>query len=122
MNLAPSWVKLLHQHGHEAFHWSTLGNANAPDQSILTWATKNKAVIMTADLDFSALLATQNLSYPSVIQLRVEVALPRFLGTTVLQILETMKPELEQGVLIVVSESKIRSRQLPFAGESETGS
>jgi predicted nuclease of predicted toxin-antitoxin system len=38
MNLPPEWVPLLHNHGFEAVHWSTLGAGDASDREILRWA------------------------------------------------------------------------------------
>jgi predicted nuclease of predicted toxin-antitoxin system len=35
MNLSPSWVDRLAQHGLEAVHWSTPGAATASDVEIL---------------------------------------------------------------------------------------
>lgn len=30
MNLSPAWVTVLAEAGHEALHWSTVGEAGAP--------------------------------------------------------------------------------------------
>jgi predicted nuclease of predicted toxin-antitoxin system len=57
MNLSPSWIERLARHGFEAVHWSTTGAATAPDSEILTWANEHGFVLITNDLDFSAVLA-----------------------------------------------------------------
>ncbi len=57
MNLSPSWVERLAGHGFEAVHWSTIGAATAPDVEILKWANEHAFVLITDDLDFSAILA-----------------------------------------------------------------
>ena len=57
MNLSPSWAERLARHGFEAVHWSTIGAATAPDEEILTWADEHHFVVITNDLDFSAILA-----------------------------------------------------------------
>jgi predicted nuclease of predicted toxin-antitoxin system len=57
MNLSPSWVDRLAGHGFEAVHWFTIGAATAPDVEILTWANEHEFVLITNDLDFSAILA-----------------------------------------------------------------
>jgi predicted nuclease of predicted toxin-antitoxin system len=36
MNLSPNWVPLFQAAGHQAQHWSAIGNANASDLGILT--------------------------------------------------------------------------------------
>ena len=69
MNLSPSWVDRLSQHGFEAVHWSTIGAATAPDAEILVWAREHRFVVITNDLDFSAILAATPGQTPSVVQI-----------------------------------------------------
>jgi predicted nuclease of predicted toxin-antitoxin system len=57
MNLSPSWVDRLARHGFDAVHWSTIGAATAADHEILAWAHQHGSVLVTNDLDFSAILA-----------------------------------------------------------------
>jgi predicted nuclease of predicted toxin-antitoxin system len=72
MNLSPSWVERLARHGFEAVHWSTIGAATAPDLEILSWANEHKFVLITNDLDFSAILAASAGGSPSVVQIRTQ--------------------------------------------------
>ena len=72
MNLSPSWVDRLARYGFEAVHWFTIGAATAPDVEILAWANKHEFVLITNDLDFSAILAAGAVTGPSVIQLRTQ--------------------------------------------------
>ena len=67
MNLLPSWVDWLARYGFEAVHWSTIGAATAPHVEILAWANEHAFVLITNDLDFSAILAAGAVSGPSVI-------------------------------------------------------
>jgi len=57
--------------GIEAVHWSTAGSATASDDETLAWARANACVLLTHDLDFSAILAATAEAAPSVIQLRM---------------------------------------------------
>jgi predicted nuclease of predicted toxin-antitoxin system len=41
MNLSPLWVQFLVAHGVETSHWSTIGEASAPDSEILDYAASN---------------------------------------------------------------------------------
>jgi predicted nuclease of predicted toxin-antitoxin system len=59
MNLSPTWVQFLVAHGIDAAHWSTIGDASAPDSRIMDYAASNKLVVFTHDLDFGMLLAAQ---------------------------------------------------------------
>jgi predicted nuclease of predicted toxin-antitoxin system len=36
MNLSPGWVRLLRNAGHEAEHWSNIGDVKATDSHIMT--------------------------------------------------------------------------------------
>lgn len=49
MNLSPSWIERLAQHGFEAVHWSAIGAATAGDDEILSWARVNGFVLLTHD-------------------------------------------------------------------------
>ena len=72
MNLSPSWVDRLAGHGFEAVHWFTIGAATAPDVEILAWANQHEFVLITNDLDFSAILAASAGASPSVVQIRTQ--------------------------------------------------
>ncbi|MDR1489081.1 MAG: DUF5615 family PIN-like protein [Desulfovibrio sp.] len=57
MNLSPRWVAWLAGEGIEAVHWSTLGAPDAPDETIMAVARAEGYIVLTHDLDFSAILA-----------------------------------------------------------------
>lgn len=65
MNLSPRWVDTLTHAGIEAAHWSRLGAANAPDAEIMAHARKHDYVVLTHDLDFSAILAVTMAKNPA---------------------------------------------------------
>jgi len=65
VNLSPGWVDRLAHHGIEAVHWSAIGAATAPDDEILAWALQHDLVVITNDLDFSAILAASSGCGPS---------------------------------------------------------
>jgi len=114
MNLSPRLLGPLRKAGFEASHWMEVGDPRAPDGVVMEWARKNKAVVVTHDLDFSAMLAAINGTSPSVIQVRTQDILSeKFLGIlfTALRQLETL---LEQGAIIVVDEHGRRARSLPL--------
>ena len=72
MNLSPSWIERLEQHGFDAVHWSTIGAPSADDNEMLSWARTNGLVVLTHDLDFSAILAATSELAPSVVQLSMQ--------------------------------------------------
>ena len=56
MNLSPDWADALRFYGWDATHWSIIGQANAPDREIMSWARTNGYIVLTHDLDFGTLL------------------------------------------------------------------
>lgn len=114
MNLSPRWIDLLVDGGIEAAHWSTLGKYNAPDSEIMAYANANDYVVLTHDLDFSAILAATHGKKPSVVQIRAEDVSPDVIGLQVIAALRQMASELEDGALLTVDPNRTRMRLLPF--------
>jgi predicted nuclease of predicted toxin-antitoxin system len=114
MNLSPRWVSLLADAGFEAAHWSTLGANNAADTEIMAFAKANGYVVLTHDLDFSAILAATHGEKPSVVQIRAEDVSPDVIGRPVIVALRQMRAELEEGVLLSVDPNRTRLRVLPL--------
>jgi predicted nuclease of predicted toxin-antitoxin system len=114
MNLSPSWVDRLTGHGFEAVHWSTIGAATAPDVEILTWANEHGVVLITNDLDFSAILAASAHATPSVVQIRTQDLLSDDVVSTVVHALEAHRGHIERGALLSIDEAATRVRMLPL--------
>jgi predicted nuclease of predicted toxin-antitoxin system len=83
MNLSPRWVQTLRAAQIEAIHWSDIGRANAPDAEIMAYASKAGYVVLTQDLDFSAILASTAIRKPSVVQIRSAEVSPEVIGAQV---------------------------------------
>ena len=114
MNLSPSWVDRLGHHGFEAVHWSTIGAATAPDVEILAWANEHEFVLITNDLDFSAILAAGAVSGPSVIQLRTQDLLSDAALSIVAKALQAHREDIKRGALLSIDEGGMRVRMLPL--------
>jgi predicted nuclease of predicted toxin-antitoxin system len=114
MNLSPDWVAVLTQAGHEAIHWSTVGDARAPDTEILQVARDQGRVLFTHDLDFATLLASTRDRGPSVLQIRTHDVLPESVGATIIAVLGEHAAVLLQGALVSVDEASARVRVLPI--------
>jgi len=114
MNLSPSWVRFLATAGIEAEHWSSLGSPNAPDAEIMAYAKRHDWVVLTHDLDFSAILAAAKGDKPSVVQVRAGNVSPEAIGQAVARALRQMQAQLEQGALLTVDPKKARLRLLPL--------
>ncbi len=114
MNLSPRWVGLLVGASIEAVHWSTVGPADAPDSQIMAFAKANGYVVLTHDLDFSAILAATHGEKPSVAQIRTEDIDPDVIGKPVIAALQQLSTELDDGALITIEPSRTRLRVLPL--------
>ena len=114
MNLSPGWVDFLAQAGMDAEHWSLVGRANASDAEIMEYARRHDLVVLTHDLDFSAILAATRGDKPSVVQIRAEDVSTNAIGGRVIEALLQMATYLEQGALLSVDPKRARLRLLPL--------
>jgi predicted nuclease of predicted toxin-antitoxin system len=80
MNLSPHWVDRLNAAGLPAVHWLSVGRMDAPDIEIMAHAAKYDYVVLTHDLDFSAILAATQGTKPSVVQIRSDNLSPAVIG------------------------------------------
>lgn len=114
MNLSPRWVNLFAEAGIDAVHWSALGAPNAPDTEIMAFAKSHDYVVLTHDLDFSAILAATHGDKPSVVQIRSDDVSPDVIGKLVIDALRQMASELDAGSLLTVDPNRTRLRLLPL--------
>jgi predicted nuclease of predicted toxin-antitoxin system len=118
MNLSPRWVDHLAAAGIESAHWSALGPTTASDAVIMAFAAANDYVVITHDLDFSAILAVTRGDRPSVVQIRADDLGPERIGHRVIAALAQARPELERGALLAIDVHRTRLRMLPLTSSS----
>jgi predicted nuclease of predicted toxin-antitoxin system len=111
MNLSPNWVDRLNTAGLPAIHWSSIGRMDATDIEI---AAEHAYVVMTHDLDFSAILAATQGTKPSVVQIRSDNLSPTAIGEPIIAALQQMTAELEAGALLTVDPGRTRLNLLPL--------
>ena len=114
MNLSPRRSDVLEDAGIAAIHCSSIGANNAPDTEIMTHARENDFVVLTHNLDFSAILAATHGEKPSVVQIRAENISPEAIGGAVVDALRQMSAELKDGPLLTVDPGRTRLRPLPL--------
>jgi len=114
MNLTPRWVPYLEAAGFEALHWSKVGRANALDEEIMAHAAGNGLIVLTHDLDFSAILAATKGKKPSVVQVRAQNISPESIGIQIVSALRHTANELELGALLTIDLDRTRIRLLPL--------
>lgn len=118
MCLPPELAKLLNTAGHQARHWSEVGNIKALDTEIMNWAANNEHIVVTHDLDFGDLLFSSRTIAPSVVIIREHDTNAKVLILPLLRVLEQFSSELKEGALIAMSSTMARIRQLPLEPRS----
>ena len=114
VNLSPAWVGRLAARGLDSVHWSDIGAVTAEDQEVLGWTKRQSRVLLTNDLDFSAILAATGDDSPSVVQLRVQDLMSEAAVNSVVAAVTEHSNEIERGALLSVDESRARVRLLPL--------
>jgi predicted nuclease of predicted toxin-antitoxin system len=80
----------------------------------MQWAAERDYVVLTADLDFGAILAATKIRKPSVVQVRSDVLTLNAIGSMVVAALRQSRQELLDGALISVDAARARLRILPL--------
>src|SRR5580698_7894637 len=114
MNLSPNWADFLGSVGIEAVHWASVGEPDALDTVIMTYAAAKDYVVLTHDLDFGGILAATNGAKPSVVQFRAGDLSPNTLGHHLIDALRRMEAELERGDFLTIEPGRARMRLLPL--------
>jgi len=100
--------------GVEAVHWTTQGEATAPDAEILALARREGWVVLTQDLDFPDILAATGADAPSVLLVRDADALTPGLVELVAAALLQCAEALTRGAIVVLDARGRRVRVLPI--------
>jgi predicted nuclease of predicted toxin-antitoxin system len=116
MNLSPSRVESLEAVGFAAEHWSTLGDPRSPDAEVLDFCAAHGRWLLTADLDFGAILAANPARRASVVLLRLQDLAPMPAVDLVATTIRRFRSELEEGALLSIDETGGRARLLPLRG------
>jgi predicted nuclease of predicted toxin-antitoxin system len=113
MNISPKTVVLLRERGWDIVRVPELLPVGATDEQVLERARVEGRVVVTQDLDFSALLALRGEDRPSLITLRLATSDPKVVARRLLQVLPEVAGSLQEGSAITVEESSVRIRRLP---------
>jgi predicted nuclease of predicted toxin-antitoxin system len=69
---------------------------------------------LTADLDYSAILAASGDKGPSVVQVRADLLIPAAIGDAVLAALRNQRKDIEAGAIVTLDAYRARVRILPL--------
>jgi predicted nuclease of predicted toxin-antitoxin system len=110
-------LHLAHQ-GILSEHVGALGLATASDASILEEARMRRAIVVTLDSDFHALLAKSYASCPSVIRIRIQSLKGDEVAAIVRKVNDAVSKDLLAGAAVTVSARRIAVRRLPLLSQS----
>ncbi len=114
MGISPATVRFLQSCGHEAVHLNSLGLDRMPDPDILALAQQEERIVLTSDLGFGDLLAYSGAGLPSVIIFRLSNMRSESVNAHLQAALEQFADALAAGVIISISDRRMRVRQLPI--------
>lgn len=117
MGISPKTVSFLCDLGHDAIHLHDQGLDRLSDSGILRKAREESRILLTHDLGFGELVAASGAKLPSVITFRLRNMHPERVNRYMWTIVTQHSESLEQGVIITVTEGRIRARLLPLDAE-----
>jgi predicted nuclease of predicted toxin-antitoxin system len=114
MNISSHTVDALRSEGWDVIRVSEILPVNAQDHEILEFARQENRVVITQDLDFSALLALAGFNKPSLISLRMTVSDPEAVTQKLIELLPGLQSKLAEGCAVTIDDSSVRIRLLPI--------
>lgn len=119
MDISPLTVEELRKEGWIIKRVPEVMDVRSTDSEILEYAQTHNQVVITQNLDFSALLAIGGYKRPSVLTLRLEDAHPSLITNRLINIIPEVEEELINGAVVSVDETSIRYRRLPILIQEE---
>ena len=114
MNLPPKLADILADKGISSVHWYAIGAPDASDEEIMSYAKDNDNVVVTHDLDFSAILSVTHGQKPSVIQIRVQNLNANEIAELIAMTVSQNSDTIGQGAIVSLDANRARMRVLPL--------
>ena len=114
MNVPLDYAMLLSERGFNALRWSDVGAPNAADAEIMEYARKHDYIVLTYDLDFSAILSVTHERKPSIAQIRVSDIYAGQVADIIKNNLNQYADEMKKGAILSIDFKKARLRLLPL--------
>jgi len=114
MNLPIKFADMLIGEGVVSEHWYRVGAPDARDSEIMSYALEHDSIVVTCDLDFSAILSATKSIKPSVIQVRARNIPWEELSDNVMSSAIQSATELEAGAILTLDAKTSRLRLLPL--------
>ena len=114
-NLSPRVAELLRDAGIDAVHVLDIGLGGAPDIAVSARAVADSCSIISADSDFTTLLALSHGVAPSLVLLRSGDQLrPDAQAALLAANLPAVAGDLARGAVVSISTAHVRVRRLPL--------
>ena len=114
VHISPLTVVALQQQGYDILRVTEVLPATATDTEILELARIENRIVLTQDLDFSALVALSGCVQPSLVTLRLSYAQPDLVSQKLLEVLPQLEQVLVEGAAITIRDDAVRFRKLPI--------
>jgi len=116
MNLciSPKLISKLRELGHNGIRVDELGMSKSSDYEIFEYARQHDMVILTADMDFTRILAYTKSGKPSTIVFHLKNPSYENMIKYLQEVLRKFETNLQKGAIILVKEGRIRVRNLPL--------
>jgi len=112
MGVAQRIVEWLRSEGHDTIHLREQGLQRLPNGEIFEKAVSEGRIILTFDLDFGEIVALSRGRPVSVILFRLHNTRTPHVTDRLRKVLKDSGQALEQGAIVVVEESRHRTRRL----------
>jgi len=112
MGVAQRVVEWLRTKGHDAVHLRDEGLQRMPNGEIFEKAVSEKRIILTFDLDFGEIVALSGGRRVSIILFRLHNTRTPHVINRLERVLMDSSHALEEGAIVVVQESRHRTRHL----------
>ncbi len=117
--LSPRVAEGLRAAGHDAVHVRDYAMQAAKDIAVFERAAAEQRVIISADTDFSRIVAQRQTILPSIVLLRWPMLRQAEDQVAVLLAnLPNVERHLERGSIVVIEETRVRVRSLPLGNET----
>lgn len=114
MGVSHRVVQWLRSKGHDATHLRDEGLHRMPNGAIFEKAAAERRIILTFDLDFGEIVALSGGRPVSVVLFRLHNTRTPHVIDRLNKVLQESARSLEGGAVVVVEESRHRTRRLPF--------